>query len=67
MTDRKIVDYIIVSRQGDRHRNGMMSELEGIVKLRISQGYEPLGAPFIEYQHSGHVDCIIQAMVKYED
>lgn len=53
---RKIVNYVIV---GGKSYN--VSTCVAETKKHVEEGYEPLGAPFIE---DGN---ILQAMVKYKE
>lgn len=67
MTDRKIVDYIIVVSWGsDQYSKSGPIDLCNKVKEYIKQGYIPLGNPFIEQNQHGSTSPYFQAMVKYE-
>lgn len=55
MTDRKIVDYVIVSAASE--------PLDEKVRLWVSRGYEPFGNPL----YINHIKFLAQAMVKYEE
>lgn len=56
MSDRKIVDYILL--WSPYHK------LDDDVSAWIKKGYQPFGAPFI--RQNDEYDHIFQAMVKYE-
>lgn len=68
MTDRKIVDYIVISGYFDWGYPG--NDIQTQVKEKIKEGYSPIGG--IECIQTGNPQLkqnlyFYQAMVKYEE
>lgn len=61
--NKRMIDYIILSEPIPQYVDDLT--MECLVAGKISEGYEPLGAPFYKFEE-GWPTAMVQAMVKYE-